>query len=166
MPVPFGATLINWGILIALIVALAKKQLPAALKRRKADIVRGMDDAAKMLEESALRLAEYEQKLAHVDDEIARVREDMRRAGEIERDRILAEASERRARLEREARRMIETELEAARDQLRAEVVAQALKIARASLTTASGAAEQQRLFDESIASLQKLPSKSLGGQS
>lgn len=165
MPTPFLATLINWGILVGLIVMLARKQVPAALAKRKAGIVQGMADAQKARDESAKLLAEYEDKLARVDRDIERIKDEMRRAGEQERERILAEAVERRSRMERDARRLIETELETAKDELRLQVVQMALATARKSIEGHLASADQQRLFDEAMSSLKKLPARSLGGQ-
>jgi F-type H+-transporting ATPase subunit b len=163
MQPPFLATLLNWGCFVALIVMLAKKQLPAALAKRKATIVQGMQDAKKARDESAERLSEYEDKLGKIDREIERIKDEMRRAGELERERILAEAVERRTRMERDARRLIETELEATKESLRRHVAQIALAAAKKSVETEVGASDQQRLFDEAMASLRKLPARSLG---
>lgn len=165
MPTPFLATLINWGILVALIVMLARKQIPAALAKRKAGIVQGMDDAKKARDESAKLLSEYEDKLAKIDRDIERIKDEMKRAGEQERERILAEAVERRSRMERDARRLIETELEAAKEALRLQVVQTALTTAKKSIEGQLATGDQQRLFDEAMVSLKKLPARSLGGQ-
>jgi F-type H+-transporting ATPase subunit b len=165
MPVPFLATLINWAILVGLIVSLARKQLPAALAKRKATIVQGMEEAQRLRDDSAKRLREYEDKLAKIDSDIERIKSEMQRAGEQERDRILAEAVERRTRMERDARRLIETELDAVKESLRREVVNAALREAKKSIETQVASNDQQRLFDEAITSLKKLPPRSLGEQ-
>jgi F-type H+-transporting ATPase subunit b len=165
MPVPFLATLLNWGILVALIVTFARKQIPAALAKRKAQIVQGMDEASNMLTESKSRLAELEGKLAKIDSEIERLKSEMARAGELERDRILHEAVERRVRMERDAQRLIETELDAARESLRRFVVEKALANAKSEIAQRIQGEDQQRLFDDALVSMKKLPSRSLGGQ-
>lgn len=163
MTSPLLATLINWAIFVSLIVMLAKKQIPLALAKRKAGIVQGMSDAQKARDESAMLLGEYESKLAKIDQDIERIKDEMRRAGEQERERILAEAVERRARMERDARRLIETELDAAKEALRREVVQSAIASAKHTVESKLAASDQQRLFDEAIASLKKLPARSLG---
>ncbi len=165
MPAPFLATLLNWGVLVGLIVWVGKKQLPLALKRRRDQIVEGMETAAKMKAESETRLAEYEAKLANISQEIERVRAEMTRAAELERERILKEAVERRARMERDARRLVETELAAAGEELRREVAAQALKWAKILISQQVSLSTQHQLFDEGISDLKKLRSGSLGGQ-
>jgi F-type H+-transporting ATPase subunit b len=165
MPAPFLATFINWLVLVSLIVAFAKKQLPAALKKRKASLVQGMEEAARVKAQAEAHLAELETKLGHVDQEIEQIKSDMQRQSEIEREKILREAEERRARMERDAARLIMTELEAAKEQLRREVVTAALQQATDQVSRQLTSGDQERLFQEALGSLKGLPNKSLGGR-
>jgi F-type H+-transporting ATPase subunit b len=165
MPAPFLATGLNWLILMSLIVVFARKQLPAALKKRKATIVSGMEEAGRIKNQAENRLNELEEKLSHVDEEIELIKAEMQRASELERERILREAEERRIRIERDAARLIETELEGAKDQLRRDVVATALEQASQEVARQLTGQDQQSLFDEAIGSLKNLPSNSLGGR-
>jgi F-type H+-transporting ATPase subunit b len=149
MPVPFGAMLLNSAILYYLLVRFAKKPIAEALKSRKASILRGMEEAGKMKQDAQAQLADYEQKLANVDQEIERVRTDMRASGEAERKRILAEAKEKRTRMERDAQTLISQELKAARESLQAELTRAALRSAEATLRSKLTASDQSRLADE-----------------
>jgi F-type H+-transporting ATPase subunit b len=153
-PVPFGAMLLNSAILYWLLVRFAKKPLAAALKSRKASILRGMDEAAQMKKEAAARLADYEQKLATIDEQVEQVRKDMREAGESERKRILAEAKEKRARMERDARTLIEQELKFAREGLLAEMSRAALRSAESALRSRITAADQARLAEDYLSGI------------
>ena len=148
-PVPFGAMLLNSAILYWLLVRFAKKPIAAALKTRKANILKGMEEAGQMKKDAEARLADYEQKLATVDQEIERVREDMRASGQSERKRILAEAKEKRTRMERDAQTLIGQELKAAREGLVAEMSRSALRSAEAALRTKITAADQARLAED-----------------
>ena len=163
MPAPFLATLINWGVLVSLIVVFAKKQLPAALKKRKAAIVQGIEEAGRVKSTAESRLHALEAKLSHVDEEIDNIKADMKRTSEAERERILREAEERRGRMERDAVRLIETELEGAKEKLRREVVDAALQLASQKVTNQLTAQDQQALFEEALGSLKNLPPNSLG---
>ena len=165
MPAPFLATFINWAVLMSLIVIFAKKQLPAALKKRKAAIVQGMEEAGRAKSTAEGRLRELEQKLSHVDEEIEQIKADMKRTSESERERILREAEERRGRMERDAARLIETELEGAKEELRREIVNAALQQASEQVTRQLTSQDQQALFEEALGSLKHLPSNSLGGR-
>jgi F-type H+-transporting ATPase subunit b len=156
MPPPLGATLLNFGILVWVVVKYGKKPLAESLKKRRQTIMHGMDEAAKMKDKAADRLTEYEDKLAHVDDEIGRVKREMREAGEAERARVLSEAKERRGRLEREARLLVEQELKAAREDLVKTTVEGAMKSAADQIARGLTPADHQRLADEYLAGLDK----------
>jgi F-type H+-transporting ATPase subunit b len=153
-PVPFGAMLLNSAVLYWLLVRFAKKPLAAALKSRKASILRGMEEAGQMKKDAEARLADYEQKLATVDQEIERVRLDMRSAGQNERKRILAEAKEKRVRMERDAQTLINQELKSAREGLLAEMSRAALRSAESTLRSRVSAADQTRLAEDYLAGI------------
>jgi F-type H+-transporting ATPase subunit b len=149
MPVPFGALALNALILYFLLFKFGKKPIANALRQRKQSIMKGMEDAARMKAQAEARLAEYEQKLRDIDQEVERIRREMKEAGEAERARILAEAKERRARMERDARTLIEQELKAAREALLRDTVRAAVKSAEVTLLAKIGDADQLRLADE-----------------
>jgi F-type H+-transporting ATPase subunit b len=153
-PVPFGAMLLNSAVLYWLLIRFAKKPIADALKARKAGILRGMEEAGKMKKDAEARLADYEQKLANVDQEIERVRQDMRSAGQSERKRILAEAKEKRARMERDAQTLIGQELKSAREGLVSEMSRAALRSAEATLRSKVTAADQARLAEDYLAGI------------
>jgi F-type H+-transporting ATPase subunit b len=164
MPVPFGAMLLNSAILYYLLIRFAKKPISDALKSRKSTILRGMEEAGKMKSDAEARLADYEQKLATIDQEIERVREEMRSAGQAERTRILTEAKEKRARMERDAQTLISQELKAAREALLAETSRGAILSAEKALLAKLGAADQTRLAEEYLTGL-KVSASTLRGK-
>jgi F-type H+-transporting ATPase subunit b len=154
MPVPFGALALNAAILYFLLFKYGRKPIRDSLHQRKLGIMKGIEDAAKMKAQAEARLAEYQQKLDDVDQEVARIRREMKEAGEAERVRILSEAKERRARMERDARTLIDQELKAARENLLRDTVRAAVKSAETTLTAQIGDADQQRLAQEYLASI------------
>jgi F-type H+-transporting ATPase subunit b len=154
MPVPFGAMLLNSAILYYLLIRFAKRPIAEALKSRKATILRGMEEAGKMKKDAEARLADYEEKLATIDQEIERVREEMRAAGQTERKRILAEAKEKRTRMERDAQMLISQELKAARETLLAETARGAIRSAETALRAKLGVADQSRIAEEYLVGL------------
>ncbi len=161
MPPPLGAMLLNSGLLFFVLIRFGRRPIAEALKKRKALIMTGMDEAARMKDEAAQRLADYEEKLKHVDEEIERVKREMREAGEIERARILKEARERQARMERDARLVVEQELKAARELLMQETVRAAVSSAERRIAERLTPADHQRLADEYLQSI----GRPLGGQ-
>jgi F-type H+-transporting ATPase subunit b len=156
MPAPFGALLLNAAFLYLILFKLLSAPITQGLKSRKESIMRGMDEAAKMKREAKQRLREFEDKLEHIDDEVARVRSEMHEAGEAERVRILSEAKERRTRMERDARLLIDQELKAARELLMAEAVKAAVAAAATTIQSRLTGTDQQRLADEYLSGLRQ----------
>jgi F-type H+-transporting ATPase subunit b len=156
MPAPFGAWLLNAALLYGVIIRYARKPLAEALKNRKTGILRGMNEAKRMRKDAESRLADYESKLEHIEDEIERVTKEMREAAATERLAVLKEARERRERMERDARLLIEQELAAAREGMKRELVSQALASATESLKTRLTDEDNSRLADEYLAGLKK----------
>lgn len=154
MPVPFAALLFNTAILFFVLYRLGAKPIAEGLKNRKQTLLRGMEESAKMRREAEAQLAHYEQKLEHIEDEIERVKKEMVAAGELERQRVLAEARERRERMERDARQLVEQELKAVRDRLLRETVESAVRSAAETLSAKLSDADQLRLAEEYVAGL------------
>jgi F-type H+-transporting ATPase subunit b len=165
MPAPFGAWVINTAILFFFVGKYASRPVSDALKKRKASIMHGIDEAAQMKEDAAARLAGYEDKLAHVDDEIERVKREMIRTGEVERERILAEAREKRTRVERDAKILIEQELKEARELLLRETIAGAVRSAAEALGKQVTDADHERLAQEYLAALDRVDISARGGR-
>jgi F0F1-type ATP synthase membrane subunit b/b' len=115
-----------------------------------------MDEAAKMKRDAEEQLKSYELKLERIEDEVERVKREMQAAGETERKRVLSEARERRARMERDARQLVEQELKAVRDRLLRETVESAVRSATETLSSKLSQADQERLADEYVAGLSR----------
>lgn len=154
MPSPVSALVINCLILYFLIFKFGAGPIREALKQRKQRIMSGMDEAARMKREAAQQLASFEAKLKHIEDEVERVKLEMRAVAEAERESILREAKERRERLEREAKLLVEQELKAARESLHQGTVRTAIGAATDLLTKQLSTSDQQRLAEEYLASL------------
>lgn len=162
-PVPMFAMFLNTAILFYLLGRFAGPALGKSLRKRKQELTEGMQQAARMKDEAHERLDEYEAKLAKIDDEIRAVKQQIREAGEGERDRVLRDASGRRARMEREARLLIDLELKAARELLFEEAAKSAVAAAREAIQNQITGSDEQRIQEEYLTSLEN--SKSLGGR-
>jgi F-type H+-transporting ATPase subunit b len=153
-PPPVLAMVFNTAILFYLIGKYGAPKMSAALKKRKLGIMQGIDEAQKMKSDAEQRLEQYEEKLQKIGDEIERVKREMREAGELERTRILAEAKDKRVRLERDAHLLIDQELKAARELLLRETVRSAVGSAQEMLARQISVNDQHRLADEYIKNL------------
>jgi F-type H+-transporting ATPase subunit b len=156
MPVPFAALLFNSAILFYLLYRMLGQGISDGLKNRKQTLLRGMEEAAKMRREAEEQLKGYELKLERIEDEVERVKHEMVQAGEAERKRVLAEARERRTRMERDAHQLVEQELKAVRDRLLRETVESAVRSATEALQNKLSPADQQRLAEEYVSGLSR----------
>jgi F-type H+-transporting ATPase subunit b len=163
MPPPFGALLLNTLLLFGIIFKVAKKPVMRGLLERRQRIMRGIDEAAAMKKEAAAQLEMYKSKLANLDSEIERIRTDMRATAELERQRILAEASARSLRLQQEARLLVEQELKGLREQLTRETAQAALRSARELLLASTSTEDHRRLCEQYLQTL--APNGTLLGQ-
>jgi len=124
--------------------------------------MRDIDEAQRMREASEKRLEEYKLRLEKIEDELERVRREFREAGERERERIIAEANERRERMKRDAEFLLSQELKQMRQDLLHETVDQALRGAAELLRAKLTPAEQDRYLE---ALLLQLPARSGSGK-
>jgi F-type H+-transporting ATPase subunit b len=164
-PPPALANIINAGLLFFILFKFGKAPVAEGLRKRKARIVAGMNEASKMRREAQDSLEKYEEKLRHIDQEIERVRREMRESAEAERARILSEAKERRARMERDARVLIEQEMKAAREALMRETVRSAVKSATEMLEKQVTSQDHERLATEYVDLVSKTGVNAIGGR-
>jgi F-type H+-transporting ATPase subunit b len=129
-PPPFLASLINFAVLVFIVVRFGKKPLADALVKRKETIVREIEEAERLRKAAEKRLAEYESKLDKIHEDLERIRNEFREQGELDKQRILTEAKERRERMKRDAEVLLSQEVKQMRQELVIEVVAEATKLA------------------------------------
>jgi F-type H+-transporting ATPase subunit b len=153
-PAPFVAQLFNTLLLVGLFVKFGKQPLARGLADRRQRILRSFEEAAAMKAEATEQLRVYRSKLDNLDAEIERVRKEMRESSESERRRALADAEARRARLEQEARVLIERELAALREDLTKETALAALASARELLKRSVSTDDHRRLCEEYLQTL------------
>jgi F-type H+-transporting ATPase subunit b len=127
-PPPFLANLINFAALVFLVVRFGKKPLAAALAKRKDGITREIDEAQRLRKAAEERLREYEVRLEKIGDELERVRREFREQGERDKERLIAEAEERRARMQKDTEFLLEQETKQMRQDLLTEVVNEATR--------------------------------------
>jgi F-type H+-transporting ATPase subunit b len=164
MAPPFLANILNAAILFTIIIAAGKKPIAEGLRKRKERIVHGMEEAGRMKADAEKRLAEYEEKLKHIDTEVARIRTEMREAAELERRRVLTEAKERRDRMERDARLLVEQETKAARETLAKETIEAAMRSAEELIVRSLGPADHEKLATEYFDTVRRAPLRAAGG--
>lgn len=155
-PPAFVGPLFNFAILLVIGYMALRRSINPSLAARRAAIETEIAEARRMHTEAESMHREYADKLAQLDDEISRMKGEFVRAGEAERDRIVAEAQAKAERMRDEARASIEQELKALRDELRREAVLAAASAAEETVRRTITAADQTRLADDYVTSLER----------
>jgi F-type H+-transporting ATPase subunit b len=151
---PYLAMVVNFAILAIGYYTLGKKPIAAALQSRRDSIAKEIEEAARMRQEAEERAKTYQAKLAKLEDEVHTAREGLVRAGEAERDRIVAEAEAKADRMRRDAEFMVAQELKQIRQDLLRDTVEAAVAAAEELLVKRVTAADQERLAEDYLAEL------------
>ncbi|MBV9948132.1 MAG: hypothetical protein JOZ69_14855 [Myxococcales bacterium] len=151
---PFLAMLINFGILAAGYYYLGRKPIAAALQQRRDGVAREIEEAARMRQEAEARAKVYQAKLAKLDEEVRTTREALIRAGEAERDRIVADAEATAERMRKDAQFLVEQEMKQIRQDLWRETLQAAITTAEDLLKRRVSMGDQERLAEDYLADL------------
>jgi F-type H+-transporting ATPase subunit b len=153
-PPPFLASLLNFGLLVFLGVRYGRKPLRDALVRRKETIMRELDEAKRLREAAEKRLAEYQSKLDKIHEDLDRVRKEFRDQGEFEKQRIVAEAKERRERMRKDTELLLSQEVKQMRQELVVEIVHEATRIATEILSKEMTLGDHDRFAETFLAEI------------
>lgn len=153
-PPPFLATVINFGLFAFILYRAGKKPLGEALVKRKETIMAEIDTATRLKEEAEARLAEYEEKFENMAHTLDELRREYAEEAQKEKENILRDAEERRARMRRDAEFRIEQELKQARQDLLRDAVKDAVTAAHALLESKMQSNDQDKLADQYLASV------------
>lgn len=162
----FAGQLTNFAIWLTLLYILLNRMLPKFLADRRAGVVDGLEEAKRMKAEAEAKFEEYSKRIDTMDAELDRVREDMRKAGQAERDRLVADAAEKSARMHAEARFLVDQQVKQLKEELTREAIEAAIVAAEAILRQGTTPADQQRLADEYLARLKTTTAKTQPGAS
>jgi F-type H+-transporting ATPase subunit b len=158
----YGAMLLNFALLMGLYYWFGKAPVAEALKNRRAGIAKEIEEAKRMRDEAEARALKYQEKLKNLEAELKDVRESLKAAGEADRDRIVREAEEKAARMEKDAKFLVDQESKQLRAELTRNAVEMALAAAEELLKKRITSADQERLAEDYLSQLTKRPS---GGQ-
>jgi len=148
------ASFVNFFILISVFVYLFKDKLASFLKERKASVEQALSEAAHLKAEAEAKHREYSERLAQLDQELATIKREMVAAGVKERDRIVAEAEQKAARMRREAEFIIEQYVKQLRSDLSRETTEAAVQAAETLLLTSTTNHDQQRIAQDYLTAL------------
>lgn len=152
--IPFLYVLINFAILAGIYVYFGKKPIADALKNRRASIAKEIEEAQRMRQEAEERAKVYQAKLEHLEEELATAKAALIEAGKGERERIIKEAEEKAARMQKDAEFLIEQEMKQIRQDLWKETVTVAVTAAEELLKKRITPADQERLAEDYLEDL------------
>lgn len=140
---------LNFGVTFGLLAYFVTKPIRKGLAGRKEGVEKALQQAQFAREEAEAKFAEYDGKLNKAAAEIEEIYAGIRKEGEIEREKILANAREMATKIRTEAEKAAANEIAKARAELRREAAALAVTIAEDLLKKNVTPQDQARLVDE-----------------
>jgi len=151
---PYIALLVNFAVLLFIYYKFGKGPVAEGLKKRREGIAKQIEEAARIKKEAEGRAKKYQAQLERLDEEAEQTKQAIRTTGESDRERVLREAEEKAARLERDADALLEAEKRQAKRVLYEEAVEKAVKRAEDLLRNKLTQADHERLAEEFLAQL------------
>ena len=148
---------LNFAVVVGILVYFVRKPLQKGLAGRREDLAAALQEAQQAREEAEAKYAEYEKKLADATAEIDEIQKSIKAEGELERERILANAKEMAEKIKQDAERTADQEVEKAIRSLRREATSLSIEIARELLQKNFSGDDQKRLVDEYVQKMQKV---------
>ena len=148
LTVDFLGTLINFGVLLLILGWVIRKKGNPALATRRAEVEKELAEAQRLRAEAESRHMATATRLEKLDQEILQIRADMIKAGEAERDRIVAQAEEKAARLRRDTSFLIEQQMKQLRKELTERAATAAVMAAQDLLRERTTEADQEQLAE------------------
>lgn len=143
--------IINFGILVLILWKFAKKPLQNFLKQRRELIEKTLNEAKEAKEAAQKALQEVEERLKVKDKEIESIISASKKAGEEERERLIAEGYKLKDKILQQAKTNIEFEVKNAKELIKAEAVELAMELAEKKLKEKLTKEEQERLLEDSL---------------
>ena len=144
----FQGTLVNFIALIALFAWVIRKKGNPALAERRKEVEAELAEAKRLREDAQKRHMETQTRLERLDQEMIQIRGEMIKAGEAERDRIVAQAEEKAARMRKDTSFLIEQQIKQLRQDLTQEASNAAVAAAQEVLQQTTTEDDQDRLAE------------------
>ncbi len=157
-PSPVGLLFFSTINLLIFLWVLGRYVLPPVrqwVRNRRLNIVRALEEAAAAKAEAERLRGEWERRLAAFDAIVADMEAQARRDAERDRNRILEAARKTADAIRRDAELAAAYELRRTQEQLRAELVRQALRLAEDAARTQLSATDQERFIAEFLKQVQ-----------
>lgn len=149
---------LNFAVLAAIIVwALKKANVAGSLRDRRATIEKMLKEAVEAKEAADKKFREYSDKLTQANREIEELSAVMKREGELEKERIIAEATKHAAKIREQAEAAAVQEVLKAKIELREEAARLAVELAEKKISDNIVKNDQDALVGDYISKVVKL---------
>jgi len=146
---------VNFGVLVGLLYAFARKPIMNMLAERTEKIERGIVEARTAREAAEKALAEVDARMRSKDAEIKEMVAAARKSGEAEREALIEEGKRMSQRLQEQARHTIEQELRLARVALKQEAARYAVELAEKKIGQKLTPQDQSMLLEDAVKRLE-----------
>jgi F-type H+-transporting ATPase subunit b len=154
----FGWRVLNFALLAAILIwGLKKAKVGSLLSERRSGIEKALKEAVQAREAAEKKFAEYSEKLAKATKEIDEIYASIKKEGELEKERIIAEAKVSAGKIKELAEQTAAREMLKAKAELREEAARLAVQLAEQNLREKVGNDDQNRLVDEYLTKVVEL---------
>jgi len=140
---------LNLIILVVIIGWGAKAVIRAGMKSRREGLMKGITDAAALRDEMRAKFNEYDQRMRTIDQRITTIVSDARAEAEVEKAKLIADATQLATRLREDAKQIADQEIARAKRELQDEQIARAAELAETILEKTVNKDDQQRIAGE-----------------
>ncbi|PNV86606.1 MAG: hypothetical protein C0610_05845 [Desulfobacteraceae bacterium] len=152
---------LNFLILAYFLVRLLKKPLSSFFQESARVIREQLQGTEQACQEAEQELQEMENRLEALDQEIQKLQDGIGEHGQRERDKIIANARQTAEQMLEKAKLEAAYSAQQAKNQLRLEVIDEAVRMAAESVRKAIASGDQERLVNEYLQDLKQMPSSS-----
>ncbi len=146
---------INFFILVGVLGFFGKKPMVEFFQKRTELIEKSLHEATQAKELAQKALDEVRARFGNTDREIDEILDAARKAGEKEKETIIAEGIKTKEKILEQAKASIDFELQKAKDKIKSEAAMMALELAEKQLKEQLGEKEQEVLIDDYIKKLE-----------
>jgi len=147
---------INFAFLVFILVFFARKPFAEYFKNRTELIEKSLKEATEAKELAQKTLKEVRERLNNTGSEIEQIIESARKAGEKEKEAIVADGERLKAKILEQAKANIDFELQKAKEKIKSEAAMMALELAEKQIKEKLGQKEQEALINDYIKRLEE----------
>jgi F-type H+-transporting ATPase subunit b len=146
---------INFAFLAVILIYFTRKPFREYFKKRTELIEKSLREATEAKELAQKTLNEVKARLANTDREIEEILNAARKAGEKDKESIIAEGEQLKEKIIEQAKANIDFELQKAKEKIKSEAALMALELAEKQIKEKLGQKEQEALIDDYIKRLE-----------